>query len=139
MRKRHEEYMSGNLTAMIDVVFQLIIFFVATVSLQDQTFDATLKLAMAPDGQPVTAKNPLEVVIDVNSEGQILMGRIRYDKNTLGAILRQTAGTYGSDNVPIIIRGDGRTRHQDIKTVMDQCTGAGMYRIKFAAVKEAGQ
>ena len=34
MRKHPDEYLNGNLTAMIDVVFQLIIFFVATVSLQ---------------------------------------------------------------------------------------------------------
>ena len=52
MRKHPDEYMSGNLTAMIDVVFQLIIFFVATVSLQDTVSDERIRLAMAPSGRP---------------------------------------------------------------------------------------
>ncbi len=37
MRKaKEEEYLSGVLTAMIDVVFQLIIFFVCTIKLARQ-------------------------------------------------------------------------------------------------------
>ena len=38
--------MTGNLTAMIDVVFQLIIFFVCTANLQDSAVNAEIKSAI---------------------------------------------------------------------------------------------
>ena len=56
MRKRQEIPLFGNLTAMIDVVFQIIIFFVCTSNLQSSSIDTRIELARAPHGQPVTKK-----------------------------------------------------------------------------------
>ena len=75
MRKHEETYLSGNLTAMIDVVFQLIIFFVCTVNMQEKAIDERIALAMAPHGKAVEKKNPLEVNIDVDSKGRISIAR----------------------------------------------------------------
>ena len=139
MRKHKEDHLTGNLTAMIDVVFQLIIFFVCTSALQDQTFNADIKLAMSPNGTPVTTKNPYEIRIDVDSQGRAFIGNMRYSLNDIYWALRKAANECGAENVPIIIRGDGRTKHHDIKLVMDECTHAGMYRLKFAAMKDPGK
>ena len=136
MRKREETYLSGNLTAMIDVVFQLIIFFVCTVSMQDAGYDETINLAMAPHGAAVKQKNPLEITIDVDSQGHVRIARFQQSLGMLTAILKKVVNEYGAANVPVIIRGDGKTKHEQMRNVMDACGRAGVWKIKLAAYKE---
>lgn len=137
-RQRQEEYLTGNLTAMIDVVFQLIIFFVCTVSMQDKAIDESIRLAMAPHGEVSTAKNPLEVNVDVDRHGVISIARTRVTEQTLYNILSKVAGEYGANNVPVIIRGDGKAKHGAVRAVMDACAKAGIWKIKISALKEKG-
>jgi biopolymer transport protein ExbD len=41
---------------------------------------------------------------------------------------------------PVLIRADKKTKHQDVRAVMDLCTSVGLWKINFAAVKqEAGK
>ena len=136
-RPQGEEYLSGNLTAMIDVVFQLIIFFVCTVNMQEKAIDDRIRLAMAPHGQPVTTKNPLEVNVDVDSNGRISISRTLMSQGTLIDVLKKIVGEYGQQ-VPVVIRGDAKTKHEDIRKVMDACAASGLWKVKFAALKEKG-
>jgi biopolymer transport protein ExbD len=138
MRKEKEEaYLSGNLTAMIDVVFQLIIFFVCTVSLQESALDRRITLAMAPHGTAVGQKDPLEITIEVNSRGGILISRIALSAPELDVILRKAVAEYGSQ-IPVVIRADGGATHNMVRTVMDTCAAANLWKIKIAALKEKG-
>ena len=136
--KREEEYLSGNLTAMIDVVFQLIIFFVCTVNLQDAGVDQSIRLAMAPHGEVVTKKNPLEIYVHVDRNGRISIARMPITERELTKMLVKVASDYGAANVPVIIRGDAKAKHGDIRKVMDACAAAGIWKIKIAALKEKG-
>ena len=133
-----EENLNGNLTAMIDVVFQLIIFFVATTNLQSQAIEDRVKLAMAPHGAPVKEKRPTDVTISVNAKGEFSFpGGWPLTSAQLTAIMQKIRGDYGG--VPqVIIRADGNVRHEHVKTVMDACTKAGIWQIKFAALREQG-
>lgn len=135
---KEEEYLSGNLTAMIDVVFQLIIFFVATVSMQEQTMNSGIELAMAPNGEAVTKKDSREILIDVSKTGEISISRTRLSPSVLLSILKKAMAEANGNQIPIIIRGDANARHEGIKAVMDQCATAGIYKIKFSALKERG-
>ena len=122
---------------MIDVVFQLIIFFVCTVNMQDKAVDDRIGLAMAPHGQAVKTKNPLEISVDVDAAGRLSIARTMISQGTLVSILRKVVGEHGQQ-VPVIIRGDSRTKHEDIKKVMDACSASGLWKVKFAALKEKG-
>jgi len=137
-RQKEEDYLSGNLTAMIDVVFQLIIFFVCTVSMQEKSIDESIHLAMAPHGEVSKDKNPLEINIDVDRNGAISISRQRVTEGTLYSILTKVAAEYGARNVPVIIRGDGKVKHGSVRTVMDACARAGIWKIKISALKEKG-
>jgi biopolymer transport protein ExbD len=136
-QQREEEYLSGNLTAMIDVVFQLIIFFVCTTNMQDKAIDDRIRLAMAPHGRAVETKNPLEINVDIDAKGRISIARNFLNQGALVAILKKVVGEYGQQ-VPVVIRGDAKTKHEEIKTVMDACTMSGLWKVKFAALKERG-
>lgn len=138
MRERkEEEYMSGNLTAMIDVVFQLIIFFVCTTNMQN-SIDDRIQLAIAPHGKPVVKKDPREIKIDIDEKGRISIARTYISPELLKSIVKKSVAEYGSD-LPIIIRGDNEARHMAIQTAMNACTEAGVYKIKFSVLKEKGR
>jgi biopolymer transport protein ExbD len=134
-KKKEEDYFNGNLTAMIDVVFQLIIFFVVSVKLQDDTMDARIQLARAPHGKAVEKKDPRQVTIDVDDKGRISIGRFVMPPATLYSVMVKVHAE-AKGPVPIVIRGDARAQHSDIRKAMDQCTAAGNYQIHFAAFKE---
>jgi biopolymer transport protein ExbD len=134
MRKRAEEA-GVNMTPMIDVVFQLIIFFVCTVEMDRTQFDEKIKLAMAPHGRPVETKDPREINIEVDQKGRISISRVYMNDAYLRQILRKAVAQAGQ-TTPVVIRGDAATRHEDIKKVMDACAYAGLWKVKFSAVKE---
>lgn len=135
--QKEEEMQSGNLTAMIDVVFQLIIFFVVSTNLQN-TIDDRIKLAIAPNAKPVTGKDPREIKIDVDSNGNISIARTRMSAAMLALIVKKAVAEQGVD-IPIVIRGDQGTKHSAMKSAMDACTDARLYKIKFSVLKESGK
>jgi biopolymer transport protein ExbD len=122
------------MTPMIDIVFQMIIFFVCTVQLEKDAINEDIRLAMAPNG-PIEQKDPTQVTIDVDERGRIQVAGFGMSVNTLVQVLRKQIGLYGTQ-IPVIIRGDEDTRHEDVKRVMDACTRAGIWKIKFAAIKD---
>ncbi len=134
MRKRDEE-MGLNMTPMIDVVFQLIIFFVVTIAQQQKELEMELRLAMAPDGKAVEKKDPRTINVDVDDEGRVYIARQRLSIPALRSILRQSVNRHGQ-TLPVVIRGDLSARHEYIRRVIDTCSEAGLWRIKFAAIKE---
>ena len=134
--KREEEALNGNLTAMIDVVFQLIIFFVCTVNMQDKAIDDRIQLAMAPNGKVDNRKNPYEVKVDVSDKGVISIARTQMSAPFLTTVLKKARADARGVAVPVLIRADGRVKHETVKKVMDACTAAGIWKIKFTALKE---
>ncbi|MEI8122083.1 MAG: biopolymer transporter ExbD [bacterium] len=134
--QREEDYLSGNLTAMIDVVFQLIIFFVCTVNMQDKAIDERIKLAMAPNGKVDNRKNPYEVKIDISDKGVISIARFPMNTKLLTTILNKARADAHGVEVPVLIRADGRVKHETVRRVMDACTDAKIWKIKFTALKE---
>lgn len=137
MRKHEEVALFGNLTAMIDVVFQIIIFFVCTANMQESSLDARIRLAMAPHGEAASKKDPLTIVVDVSERGVISIARTPISQPILLSVVRKAVAEYG-DKVPVVIRGDGKASHTSVRTVMDTCAEAGVWKIKIAALKEKG-
>ena len=134
MRKRAEE-MGMNMTPMIDVVFQLIIFFVVTIAQQQKELEIDLRLAMAPDGKAVEKKDPRTINVDVDSDGRVYIARQRLSLPALRTILKNSVNRYGQ-TLPVVIRGDLAARHEYVRRVIDTCSEAGLWRIKFAAIKD---
>lgn len=127
-----------NMTPMIDVVFQMIIFFVCTAEMDRNAFDEKIRLAMAPHGKAVEQKDPRTITIEMDSKGQAKLSRAPVSLPVLQSILRKAVSQYGQ-GIPVVIRGDGNTKHADIRRVMDVCTASGLWKVKFAAVKERAE
>lgn len=135
MARRTDEEMAINMTPMIDVVFQLIIFFITTVDMENKALDTKVKMALAPHGPAVEKKDPRTIMVDVDADGRISIAHVGMSQAVLKQVLRKAVADYGS-TTPVVIRGDSKTKHEHIKNVMDACAAAGLWRVKFAAIKE---
>ena len=124
-----------NLTPMIDIVFQMIIFFVFTIDLDKEKVSKSIRLGMAPNGQPVEEEAPTTVSVQVNREGNVMMGRAVVSMNMFEGIMKTTVKRYGQ-NVPVVIYGDKSTQHKQIREVLDRCSRVGIWKISFAAIQE---
>jgi len=124
-----------DMTPMIDVVFQLIIFFVVTAAMQNKALETNVRMAMAPNGPLEQVKDPRTVMVDVVEDGTIHIMKTRISEGQLLTILNNARKTSGQ-STPVVIRGDLGTKHEAIKRVMDICGKAGLWKIRFAALKE---
>ena len=126
-----------DLTPMIDVVFQLIIFFVVTVNLEQESILKEIKLPIARYSRD-QRKHPGQITIQVSSKGYFYIGAgSKYTKNQLRKVMRN-AVRRSSAEIPVLIRGDARASHKAIRTAMDACAAEGLYRIRFATTKKQG-
>ncbi|MEI6807434.1 MAG: biopolymer transporter ExbD [bacterium] len=137
--KREEEVQCGSIIAMIDVVFQLIIFFVCTSSMQERPDTDRITLPVSPHGAPVKAKDPLEFRININAKGVVdLTGFKSGSEDFISAMIAKTMAHPGvGANLVVTIRADVKTKHRAVKKVMDAATKAGIARIKFIAIQKA--
>ena len=124
-----------DMTPMIDVVFQLIIFFVTTVDMESKALDTKVRMAMSPNGPVEDVKDPRTVVVDVDSDGTISIMKTRLSEGQLLNILNKARNSSGQ-STPVVIRGDLAAKHEQVKRVMDICGKAGLWKIRFAALKE---
>ena len=138
MARKSTEEVSVNMTPMIDIVFQLIIFFVVTTELDKQRFNESIVLAYSPNGPAIEQQDPRTIVIDVDKKGDISISRNSMSVQRLTHMLRNAVAQYGKYGtaIPIQIRGDRNTRHDSMRQVMEACGQAGLWRVSFVAVKE---
>ena len=134
MRKQYPDA-KLDMTPMIDVVFQLIIFFVTTVDLSSKANETNVRMAMSPHGPVEEIKDPRTVTVDVTADGTIQIMKTSLSEGQLFTILNNARKTAGQ-STPVVIRGDLTTKHEAIKRVMDLCGKAGLWKIRFAALKE---
>jgi biopolymer transport protein ExbD len=129
-----------DMTPMIDIVFQLIIFFVVTLKMT-KDFNKDIKLEEGKFGQTITGKEttantqmlPLEIELARN--GRISIANYPMTEESLRMILRNRVNRMGN-KFPILIRADKRASHEQVKRVMDICTEADVWELSFVAIQE---
>jgi biopolymer transport protein ExbD len=135
MARKAQENPQLDMTPMIDVVFELIIFFVVTLT-QCQAKDETIKLEDGRHGIELTPEElpPSHMVVDVARTGRISMGDITMTPEQIGQRVKDRKRKFGE--FPVLIRADYRARHEAVARVMNACTANGIWKISFIAVYE---
>ncbi len=132
------------MTPMIDVVFELIIFFVVTL-VEAQKKDETIELEDGKHGIVLTPEElpPEHMQIDIASrdksgkplpKGRISMGDREITPAEIGRRVKERMRKYGE--FPVLIRADFNCRHEAVARVMNACTENGIWKISFVAVQE---
>ena len=144
MARKSQENPQLDMTPMIDVVFELIIFFVVTLT-EAQKKDETIELEDGKHGIVLTPDElpPTQMQIDIASRdkkgkplkhARITMGDREITPEEIGRRVKERMRKVGE--FPVLIRADYNCRHEVVARVMNAVTAAGIWKISFMAVGE---
>lgn len=123
-RRRNRGQAVVELTPLIDIVFQLLIFFLLTTTFQN---NPSFKVKLPKANNTDVKQEPKAVVVSVGAGGEIEIDGKRVDDAELEARLCNAANTDTSTGVNI--RADASAEHQFVVKVMDKAKSCGLERL----------
>lgn len=131
-----EDEPTFQLAPMIDIVFVILIFFVATYAVTREEKLLGLNLPETTSGKP-ESRQRLQILINLNKDGVIFIDRRLLASELLERRLEQlTAFAASEDERPaVVIRADGDCAHRKVVAVMDLCARAGIKQIHFSSLQ----
>jgi biopolymer transport protein ExbD len=130
LRPLRREEPEVNLTALIDVVFLLLIFFMVSTTFQRES-ELKIELPEA-SGEAVEAPaEALEIIID--AQGRYFLKGEQVLNEELPTLKRAIEKALGDrKDPPVIIRADARTPHQAVIRAMDAASQLGLVKMSLA-------
>ena len=128
-----------NVAALIDMVFLLLVYFMATASLVRSEADLGIRLPGLLK-QARAVEMPDEQMIEVRETGRVLLNSREFDAPGSSALpelvamlirYRQAAEAAGNEAL-ITIGADDGARHQRVIDVMNACARAGIEQVTFS-------
>ena len=127
MARKPQENPKAEMTPMIDVVFQLMIFFVVTIK-QEDIYSKLNANRPAPNQASSAESNDTQIKIDIGYSGIIFNGRgVRMAE--LRSNLKQLSAT--SKNATVLIRCTMDSPHGRLVDVLDACNQYGMRNLSI--------
>ncbi len=124
-----------NLTSLIDVVLLLLVFFMVSTSFVRQ---AQLKVRLPEASSAVEPAQMIPLLeIIITADGDFWLNDqqlINNDPKTLRMALARVAGKDRA--LPVTIRADARSTHQDVITAMDVVARLGFSQVNIATSNE---
>lgn len=120
------------LAPMMDVVFLLLIFFIATWQFARFEHDMDISVPAA-ETQDDKERQVGEIIINVRESGEIVINNSVVNKEQLLARLQLISSEYPDQAV--ILRGHSNTDFQSVINVLDQVKKAGIWNVAFATTK----
>ena len=138
MARKPQENPVLDMTPMIDVVFELIVFFVVTL-VEAQRKDETIELEDGRHGIVMTPEElpPTHMMIDIGlrrGKPRISIGDREITPEEIGRRVKERMRKIGE--FPVLIRADFAVPHYAVARVMNACTANGIWKISFVAVGE---
>ena len=121
-----------DMTPMIDIVFQLIIFFIVTLTITKEV-NPEIELAEAKAAPEVDFADTT-LTVEVSKRGHISIHGAQLSRAKLRIVAQRRYNIYGE--YPVVIRADYRARHKAVREVMDTVSEIGLWKISFVAIKE---
>jgi biopolymer transport protein ExbD len=131
--KRHYNITKGeiNLAPLIDMVFQLIIFFMLSSSFIMQP-GIKIKLPKAETTETIKER---EIFVDISENGTIFYNGKAVSLVKLKSIFEEEIKNNGNEII-LVIKGDKDTKHGIVVSVMDLARKCGIERIAIATMPE---
>ncbi len=108
---------------MVDVLFNLLIFFLLATSLQQTEREMKIALPQAAAAGPLSAALR-EIIINIDAQGTVIVGGQTIAPTELAEMIR-AAVTVNPDQ-KVSVRGDRTTAYENVSRVLDICKGSGV-------------
>jgi biopolymer transport protein ExbD len=122
---------------MVDVVFVLLLFFMASAG--SQVIEKELNISL-PSGRSASSAGALPstpIIIDILPDGKVQMNNKVYDSPQsrelpeLRTWLKETIAKFG-DKDPVILRPDPMTKHDRVMDVLNAASASGVTKLSFS-------
>ena len=125
---------SFNMTPMIDIVFQLIIFFMVVCQMSEQQFE---ELTMPLASEAITQTNEPELIVNVTKQGRIRIDGRTFSDQALEDLFHARKNHPRESKRPVLIRADRSAPFGEIQKIMMIAVRFGeVTRVNFGAKKE---
>ncbi|HEX4148352.1 MAG TPA: biopolymer transporter ExbD [Pirellulales bacterium] len=129
LKTQTDELPSMNLTSMLDVLFLLIIFFMAGTKFTEMERKIALRVPQVSDHGALTAA-PEKRIVNIYQDGQITLDRQSVTLDELRARLTAARGQYR--DLGVLVRGDAAGAFQNVAQVLNACKQAGINELAIS-------
>lgn len=133
--KRGGQEPGFQLAPMVDVIFLLLCFFVASQVFSQWETEINIKLPTAETGD-LPERLPGEIIINIREDGTRVVNSQILGVEDLHSLLERIVGLFPGQ--PVLIRADRRTDYEHIIGVLDLCRKVDLWNIAFATSAEEG-
>lgn len=126
------------MTPMIDVVFQLIIFFLVSSHLAKQEARLPLDLPAAESGIRSPADAAPRMIVNVRPDGTLSTGGQPVSPEQLQDRLARRRSEQGED-LQLRIRSDRSVAYRNVKPILRAATQAGIWNVHFVVIHSRDQ
>src|SRR5262245_11604788 len=140
-----------NLTPILDMVFQLITFFMLVINFQAAALDMSLKLPVVGSARPVESQTEDLMVLNINNKGQLRVTGQTVEAEPFLAkeaafarkrLQSETGKKFNpGDELPtlIVVRADQKTPFDLLNKVLTECQKHGYRKFALRAMNRAGE
>lgn len=134
----------GDMTSMIDMVFQLIIFFMVLINFSQDDQNQAIKLPSSELAKPADAPLENPIVLNLAFNGKVYIGPETATIAGLRPLLETEAKVLNASgksakDANIIIRADGNTAGGMVQELIKKCQESGYEKFALRAKEEIGQ
>ena len=132
-----------NISSLLDVMFILIIFFLATATFTEQETDQSVNLPESSLAPSSLSAKPKTITINVHADGSYLVNNPvtqRHETMDLGAMREElTRALESNAGQKVLLRGDRKAYHEAVAMAMACCKEVGFndanigYQYKLSA------
>lgn len=123
LKLQHDEIPSLNLTPMIDVLFLLIIFFMAATNFGE--LEQKIDVSVPTVKENIDSSLPAQpLIVTVFADGHFELDGVEMPIDELTSALRAARARKGDSSV--VIRGDAQCEFQQVASALSACQGAGI-------------
>ncbi|MDX8390555.1 MAG: biopolymer transporter ExbD [Mariprofundaceae bacterium] len=134
LRERGRSMVNVDITALVDVVFLMLIFFMVSTSFN---MESSLKLELPSGHAKKMAHNAQEVVIAIDAENRLYVQDEWVEDHELR--LRILNISKGDPNMRVILRADASTNHGRVVFALDTIRQLGMGKVAIATINKPSQ
>lgn len=123
---RNDDAEAGNhvdFVPMVDVLFNLLIFFLIATSMAKQELEMQIALPQSSASGPISAAMR-EIVINIDDAGRIVVNGRTMEPDALRDLV--ASAVKANPEQKVSVRGDRRVAYEHVARVLDVCKGAGV-------------